>query len=138
MLFYYCITILANVVAVVLFYNYINITELSILPLFLIALMAFQAPFFKNEKIESGFRTNYNINQANLTAEEENQMFGNASKFMFATIPWMLPFIFFFPSPAKALSFLMYLIGLIGGLLVYRFKNKCKIAHRIKTEDKEG
>lgn len=59
MVIYYCITILANIAAIPIFYEYINISALSIVPLFLIALMIFQALLFKNEKVENGFRTAY-------------------------------------------------------------------------------
>ena len=51
MVIYYCISILANVVAIPIFYKYINISVLSIDPLFLIVLMIFQAHIFKNEKV---------------------------------------------------------------------------------------
>ena len=68
MVIYYCITILANIAAIPIFYEYINISALSIVPLFLIALMIFQALLFKNEKVENGFRTAYG---SNLTADEK-------------------------------------------------------------------
>ena len=104
------------------------------MPLFLIALMIFQALLFKNEKVENGFRTAYG---SNLTADEENKMLDSGSTFLFATIPWMIPFILFFPSIVKALSILIYIIGLVGGLTLYRIKNKGKIVNRINAEEKE-
>ena len=134
MVIYYCITILANIAAIPIFYEYINISELSIVPLFLIVLMIFQASFFKKEKVENGFRTIYG---SNLTADEENKMLDSGSTFLFATIPWMIPFVIFFSSPAKILSIFVYLIGLLGGLLIYRFQNKEKIMRRIALEEKE-
>lgn len=94
MVIYYCITILANIASIPIFYKYINISALSIVPLFLIALMIFQAILFKNEKVENGFRTAYG---SNLTADEENKMLDSGSTFLFATSPWMIPFILFFP-----------------------------------------
>ena len=134
MVIYYCITILANIAAIPIFYEYINISALSIVPLFLIALMSFQALLFKNEKVENGFRTAYG---SNLTADEENKLLCSGSSFLFATIPWMIPFILFFPSIVKALSILIYIIGLVGGLILYRIKNKGKIVNRINAEEKE-
>ena len=134
MVIYYCITILANIAAIPIFYEYINITVLSAMPLFLIALMIFQAHIFKNEKVENGFRTAY---CSNLNADEENKMLSSGSTFLFATIPWMIPFILFFPSIVKALSILVYIIGLIGGLLLYRIKNKRKIMNRMNEEEIE-
>ena len=134
MLIYYCITILANIAAISIFYKHINVSALSIVPLFLIALMIFQALLFKNEKVENGFRTAYG---SNLTADEENKMLSSGSSFLFATIPWMIPFILFFPSFVKVLSLLVYIIGLIGGLLLYRIKNKEKISNRMNAEEME-
>lgn len=134
MVIYYYITILANIAAIPIFYEYINISALSIVALFLIALMIFQALLFKNEKVENGFRTAYG---SNLTADEENKMLDSGSTFLFATIPWMIPFILFFPAIVKVLSILVYIIGLVGGLIMYRIKNKGKIVNRIDAEEKE-
>ena len=134
MVIYYCITILANIAAIPIFFEYINISALSIVPLFLIALMIFQALHFKNEKVENGFRTAYG---SNLTADEENKILDSGSTFLFATIPWMIPFILFFPAIVKVLSILVYIIGLVGGLMLYRIKNKSKIVNRINAEEKE-
>ena len=134
MIIYYCIAILANIAAIPIFFEYINISALSIVPLFLIALMIFQALLFKNEKVENGFRTAYG---SNLTADEENKLLSSGSSFLFATIPWMIPFVLFFPAIVKVLSILIYIIGLVGGLILYRIKNKGKIVNRIDAEEKE-
>ena len=134
MVIYYCITILANIAATPIFYEYINISALSIVPLFLIALMIFQALLFKNEKVENGFRTAYG---SNLTADEENKLLSSGSSFLFATIPWMIPFVLFFPAIVKVLSILVYIIGLVGGLILYRVKNKGEIVNRMDVEEKE-
>lgn len=134
MTIYYCITIIANIVAAIVFYKNINVTVLSVMPLFLIALMIFQALLFKNEKVENGFRTTYG---SNLTADEENKMLDSGSSFLLATIPWMIPFILFFPSIVKVISILVYIVGLVGGLILYRIKNKGKIVNRIDAEEKE-
>ena len=134
MIIYYCITIIANIVAAIVFYKNINVTVLSVMPLFLIALMIFQALLFKNEKVENGFRTTYG---SNLTADEENKMLDSGSSFLLATIPWMIPFILFFPSIVKVISILIYIVGLVGGLILYRIKNKGRIVNRMDAEEKE-
>ena len=134
MIIYYCITIIANIVAAIVFYKNINVTVLSVMPLFLIALMIFQALLFKNEKVENGFRTTYG---SNLTADEENKMLDSGSSFLLATIPWMIPFILFFPSIVKVISILVYIVGLVGGLILYRIKKKGRIVNRMDAEEKE-
>ena len=134
MVIYYCITILANIAAIPIFYEYINISALSIVPLFLIALMIFQALLFKTEKAENGFRTNY---AGKLTDAEENGMNLSISKFLPATIPWIIPFVIFFPSVVKVLSIFVYVIGLGGGAVLYKLKNKDKITSRMQAEENE-
>ena len=132
MIIYYCVTIITNVVAAIVFYRSINITGLSVMPLFLIALMIFQALIFKNEKSENEVRTAYG---SNLTAGEENKMLGSISSSLFATIPWMIPFVVFFSSPIKFLSILVYIISMLGGAILYRLQNKSKISNRIESEE---
>lgn len=134
MCIYYCITILANIVSVIIFYESINITAMSALPLALIALMIFQAVMLKNEKAESGFKTAY---ASNLTPDEENAMSSSGSTFLLAAIPLMIPFIIFFSSAVKALSIIVYIGSLLGGGIFYRLKNKDKIKNRIENENKE-
>ena len=134
MLIYYCTTIAANIIAAFVFRKSMNISALSLLPLCLMALMAFQAMIFKNQKAENGFQTAYN---SNLTADEENRMMQSGSRFLLATVPWMIPFVIFFPSVVKILSILVYLVGLIGSLIWFRWKHKDKIAKRMSSEENE-
>ena len=134
MIIYYYVTVLTNIAAIFIFFKNINITILSIIPIMLISLMIFQAKFFKSERIENGFRTAYG---SNLTADEENKMLDSGSSFLLATIPWMIPFVLFFPSIVKVISILVYIIGLVGGLILYRIKNKGRIVNRMDVEEKE-
>ena len=134
MLIYYCVAIFVNVIAACVFYQKMNITTMSLLPLFLIALMIFQAIMLKKEKTENGFRTKYG---SDLTENEENDLMKSGAAFLFATIPWMIPFVIFFPSFVKVFSVIVYIIGFVGGLLFYKIKNKGKIVNRIDAEKKE-
>ena len=132
---YYLIAIVANIIAVVAFHKSINISVLSILPLFFIALILFQAALFKKEKIENGFRTAY---CSPFTAEEENGMTGFAATALYAAIPLMIPFIFFFPPAIKVLSsFIIYALAFAIGLFTYRIKNKDVLKDRFDKEETE-
>ena len=132
---YYLIAIVANIIAVVAFHKSINISVLSILPLVFIALILFQAALFKKEKIENGFRTAYG---SPFTAEEENGMTGFAATALYAAIPLMIPFIFFFPSAVKVLlSFIIYALAFAAGLFTYRIKNKDALKDRFDKEETE-
>lgn len=132
---YYLIAIVANIIAVVAFHKNINISALSILPLVFIALMLFQAALFKKVKTENGFRTAY---ASPFTAEEENGMTDFASTALYAAIPLVIPFIFFFPPAVKVLSaFIIYAAAFAVGLFTYRIKNKDAIKGRFDKEETE-
>ena len=134
MIIYYCITILINIISIFIYHESINITLLSLIPIILIASMIIMVNTFKHQKIENGFRTAYG---SQLKEDQENDILKYNSKSLLIAIPWLLPFIFFFPSPAKVLSILVYLLGLLGGLIFYRTKNKNKIIDMIDNEEKE-
>lgn len=120
---YYALTILVNIAAAVFLHDHINISEMSLIPLILIALMIFQAQFFKKEKTENGFRTAYG---SPLTAEEENELSESASVYIFAAIPLMIPFVLFFPPLVKTLSVLLYIGSFMLTSLVFRIKRNKK------------
>ena len=129
MIIYYCITIGLNIIAVFTFFKHINITSISIVPLFLIALMIFQAHIFKTDEGNSF--------GSDLTKSESNSMFKFGAKSLYATIPFMIPFSLFFHSYIKLFSIIIYIMGLIGGILIYRIKNKKSILTRINAEHSE-
>ena len=131
---YYFLTVGLNLGALILFFGNISVSNLSLVPVFLIALTILQSFLFKSIKIENGYRTNYG---SDLTEGEEYKRNEYVSKFMLASTPWMVPFIFFFPSPFKLLSIFIHFIGLIGGALMYRVKHQNEILKRAKAEEKE-
>lgn len=131
----FALSILANIVAIIVFHKNIQINALSVLPIVFIALMLFQAALFKKEKVENGFRTAYG---SPFTAEEENGMTDFASTTLYAAIPLMIPFIFFFPSVVKVLlPFIIYALAFAVGLFSYRIKNKDAIKDRFDKEETE-
>ena len=135
MLIYYIVATLVNIIAIVVFHKSIQIEILSVLPLAFVALMLFQAALFKKEKIENGFRTAY---ASPFTAEEENGMTGFAATALYAAIPLMIPFIFFFPPAIKVLSsFIIYALAFAIGLFTYRIKNKDVLKDRFDKEETE-
>ena len=131
---YYFLTVGLNLGALILFFENISVSNLSLVPVFLIALTILQSFLFKSIRSESGYRTNYG---SYLTADEENKRNEYVSKFMLASTPWMVPFIFFFPSPFKLLSIFIHFIGLVGGTLMHRVKHQNEILKRAKAEEKE-
>ena len=135
MLIYCIVAALANIIAIAVFHKSIQINALSVLPIVFIALMLFQAALFKNVKSENGFRTAYG---SPFTAEEENGMTGFASTALYAAIPLMIPFIFFFPPAVKVLSsFVIYAVAFAVGLFTYRIKNKDVLKGRFDKEETE-
>ena len=135
MLIYYIAAALANILAIAVFHKSIQVNALSVLPIVFIALMVFQAALFKKEKIENGFRTAYG---SSFTTEEENGMIGFAATALYAAIPLMIPFIFFFPPAVKVLSsFIIYALAFATGLFTYRIKNKDVLKDRFDKEETE-
>ncbi|MBQ7335263.1 MAG: hypothetical protein IJW92_02170 [Clostridia bacterium] len=131
---YYSATIFMNIVAAIVFHEYINITIMSIIPVFVFALMLFQAFYFRHEKIENGFRTAYG---SNLNEDEENRIHTYISNSLFITIPFLVPFALFLPSGVKLISLLIYALGFITGDIVFRIKNKSTIHKRFDAEKEE-
>lgn len=134
MLIYYLTAALANIVAIAVFHKSIQIDALSVLPIVFIALMLFQAALFKKTRSENGFRTAYG---SPFTAEEESGMSNSAATALYAAIPLMIPFIFFFPPAIKVLSAFVYAVAFIVGLFAYRIKNKDALKERFDKEETE-
>ena len=131
----FALSILANIVAIIVFHKNIQINALSVLPIVFIALMLFQSALFKKVKIENGFRTAY---ASPFTAEEENGMTDFASTTLHAAIPLVIPFVFFFSSAVKVLaSFVIYALAFATGVFTYRIKNKDAIKDRFDKEEAE-
>jgi len=135
MLIYYIVAAVANIIAIAAFYKSVQINALSVLPIVFIALILFQAALFKKARGENGFRTAYG---SPFTVEEENGMAGFAATALYAAIPLMIPFIFFFPSAVKVLSsFVIYAAAFAAGLFTYRIKNKDALKDRFDKEETE-
>ena len=130
---YYGVTAALHIAFIFAFHESIQITEASLIPLALIGLMIFQAAIFRSEKAETGSRTAYG---SRLSEEEENTATATVSRFLYATIPWMIPFVLFFSSPVKFLSAAVYVIGFVSGFLLYRCKNKRAVLRRVNEEER--
>ncbi len=121
---YYCITLLADAASLFIFGKYLSISAISLVPVCLIVLSAFQAIYFKKEKSDDGFSTAYG---SELSPKEEMYLLSYASKTLLAGIPLLMPFIFFFPNIIKVLSLLVYIASFAAGGVYYRIKNKHKL-----------
>ena len=127
MIIYESIMILFNIALILIFRESINVTPLSIVPIFLMALLIFQALCFSHEQDKfSAYGSNY-------TKAEECEMSHFSSMFIFLNLLWFVPFIVFF-SWGKLFSLLIYVFVFIGGPLIYKIKNRSKINQRIMNE----
>ena len=131
---YYITMIILNILAAVIFFEYINITAISIVPIFILILMLFQAFLFYNSK-ENEFNTTYSV-RSDLNQTEENTLFYYIANAMLICVPLLLPFILFFSSGIKFICLTIYLLG-YSGALVFRIKNKDKLNNRIHSEENE-
>lgn len=130
---YYCLALLANIALLFIFGKHLSISAISLVPVFLIALSAFQAVYFKKEKTDDGFSTAYG---SGFTHKEESMLMRYASYSLLATIPLLVPFVFFFGTFIKTLSVFVYIGGFAFGLVLYRIKHNSQLKRRIDEETK--
>ena len=136
---YYIVHIVINIVLLFAFRTNITIDFLSVVPVFLIVLMLIQAPMFKvdihrNSIGDTAYSTG---NTVRLTDDELEKQYKYTRYSFYGLIPFVFPFIFFFPSYAKLLSFIPYILAYIVGNLIFKFKHGKTIKARLKSEKEE-
>lgn len=131
---YYCTMIAINIVSAIVFHEYINISAMSGVPIFLIALTIFQANYFIKDIPDKGFGTNYG---GGYTHEEEVHLLQYAFGSLMITIPLLFPFILFFSNAAKVLSVIVYIVGFVARPLIYRVRHRHELNSRINAEKEE-
>ena len=130
MIIYYCAVIVGSVVALFTLFDYVNVTFLSVIPIALCVLSSSQASMFKNEE--------GNTYGSNYSKEEQNEMLQYMSMSLKISVPWHIPFVYFFSDGFKFISVAVYLLGMFGGTLVYVLKNRKEIKSRIDKEQDEA
>jgi len=121
MILYYLVIFLGTVMTAVIWPTNINITPLSLIPLLLILLMAFQAWFFRSEQTDSGFSTAYGWE---IPAEEQNRRAKAMSITLRWAIPLQLPLIVFFSSAVKLISIVIYFLSITATPLITALRAK--------------
>ena len=117
---YYISLLLINIVCITIFSSYINISESSFAPLFCIALMIFQGVYFRNNRSKNDFNVN---NNSSISDKEWRRVSIYMSYSFLIFFPLCIPLVIFFNDYIKLLSFLIYILGFIGGPIYYRIKN---------------
>ena len=128
---YYAVTLGLDLIALVLFRKQVNLQLTSVVPLFLMALMAFQAGYASKEKNEKGFGTAY---ASGATEEEASEQQRYLALSLAIGIPFLLPFVFFFSTYLKLISCLLYILFFGGGPICYRIKHRKNISARQQKE----
>lgn len=121
MILYHLAAFLITMLTAIIWPKYVNITPLSLIPLLLALLMAFQAWFFRNEPIDSEFSTAYGWA---IPTEEQNRRAKAMSITLRWAIPLQLPLIVFFSSAVKLISIVIYLLSIITAPLIDTFRAK--------------
>lgn len=133
---YFVSTVLLNVVVLFVFGNHMNLTGLSILPIAVIALIAFQAIYFLKEPVQREFHTAYNTGKAN--DDDYEKLYHLVGNSMLCFIPLIVPTIFFFQSSIKCiLSIALYICSPLSGRIIFHIKYGKEMNSRINSEDKE-
>lgn len=131
---YICIALFLNGISAFAFYKHLHISALSLVPVALMAVMFFQAIYYKKGKTDSDFSTAYGSGFNN---KEQSVLLRYASKTLLAGIPLLIPFVFFFTDAVKLLSVPVYILSFAAGIVYYRIKYKDELQKRIVEEKKE-
>ena len=131
---YHIVTLAVEIVCVIVFRARLNITAMSVLPLFLIALSSFQAAYFNNHRHREDFNTN---NYADLTDTEWEKMSVCVRDAYIFSVPLYVPFIFFFSSWVKPLSVILFMASVTGGSIYFRLRYGRELRERYDNEKKE-
>ena len=136
---YYGCHIAVNIALLIVFSAYIELHILSVLPVFLIALMFLQTTLFKaNSNNDAVGDTAYSVgNAARLTEEEQKCQYSYFRHSFLFCIPFEIPLIFFLPSYWKLLGIIPYIFAYIIGAIVFKLKNGKAIRDRVIKERKE-
>ena len=131
---YIFITLFLNVLSAFVFYKNLHISILSLVPVALIAVMLFQAIYYKKGTPENEVSTAYGSGFNN---KEQSALLKYASKTLFAGIPLLIPFVFFFTDAIKILSVFVYIVSFAAGIVYYRIKHKEELENRINEEKRQ-
>ena len=131
---YILITLALNIVAVATLSKYIKISEMSSLSVIFMIILGFLSWQFNIVK-----RGEMQMNGTNdLNSNEVSQLGAVLETVCFGTIPFMIPFIFFFNDRIKAVVPAVILCSVvIVGFLFFRLAYGKKIKTRIENEQKE-
>ena len=136
---YYGCHIVANIALLIIFSAYVELHLLSVLPVFLIVLMFFQATLFKtNAKNDTIGDTAYSVgNTVRLTEEEQECQYSYLRHSFLFCVPFEIPLVFFLPSYWKLFGIIPYILAYIIGSIVFKLKKGQEIQNRIIKEKKE-
>ena len=136
---YYGCHIVVNIALLIIFSAYVELHLLSVLPVFLIALMFFQATLFKaNAKNDTIGDTAYSVgNTVRLTEEEQAIQYSYLRHSFLFCVPFEIPLIFFLSSYWKLFGIIPYILAYIIGSIVFKLRKGQEIQNRIIKEKKE-
>lgn len=134
-IFYYAVTVLFNIIALIFFRAHINLTAASAVPLFLLGLTIFQSAYFYKNRSKHDFNT---CNTTDLNDGEWENLSLYMSRSYRICIPLFLPMVFFFSTLVKTLlSVLVFMIAFTGGAVFFRLCHSKSFQARMKQESHE-
>ena len=131
---YICIALVLNGLCIFVFNEYLHVSALSLLPLVLMAIMLFQAIYYKKGTPESEVSTAYGSGFNN---KEQSALLKYASKTLLGGFPLLIPFVFFFTDAVKILSVIVYILSFASGIIYYRIKYKAEFGARNLEEKRQ-
>lgn len=131
---YILLAVILNIVFLFLFSGNINITTSSLVPVAVIFAMLFQGLIIFSKDSTTTDTAYASDDLARLSYTEQSDLYRILRKTFLLSVPFCIPFIFFFKTYVKLLSILVYFLSFILGGIVFKLKNNRKIKGRIMQE----
>ena len=138
MIAYYVMASAANIIFLIAFSRFLNITVCSIVPMIVLLLLTVWSFYYKEQGRQMPLGdTSYTALGERFSKEERSALYICLSNSFRVIIPFCLPFVLFFPNYIKAFSVLLYFAAIILGRWTFNCKHKEEINARLSRESCE-
>ena len=138
MIIYYVICLILNFISVFVLRDYLNFGYTSAVPLVVMAILAFWAFFYNEQKTKKTMGdTAYTVSGERFSEEEQKALYACLAKSACLMIPLCVPFVLFFSGAVKAVSIAFVFAAIVLGRWIFNVKYLSSVKERINKESKE-
>ncbi len=129
---YMIVCVILNVIAIILFREYLIISSASATAIIAMILLAFWTWHF-NTATQNGFEPN--VGSADLSPDECDKISKCIATISYGTIPFLIPFMFFFEDNVKLIApWILASAVVLVGIFYFRLRYGKSVKTRIETE----